>query len=205
MQHTSTYQRGIRYGIAVATGFLLFPIMRLQAQRKHQGHPAKKHTVHRNVKSNDKPVKRHYRHHTAHHATKHHYTHRQNAGRHKRNRHYRYRYTHHRRHWPLVRMQPGRVKEIQQALARTGYLQEAPTGRWDAATRDAMRRYQQANGFSPTGLPEAKPLMKLGLGPHPLPPGLEPLRPVSGDTTGTTEASTSPSTISPGKAASQAQ
>jgi peptidoglycan hydrolase-like protein with peptidoglycan-binding domain len=53
-------------------------------------------------------------------------------------------------------------------LVQAGYLNEEPNGRWDDQTRDAMRRYQTANGFPETGLPEAKSLMKLGLGPHPL-------------------------------------
>ena len=55
-----------------------------------------------------------------------------------------------------------------------GTLHETPNGQWDMATRDAMKQFQKQNGFRPTGLPEAKPLMKLGLGPHPLPPGLGP-------------------------------
>jgi peptidoglycan hydrolase-like protein with peptidoglycan-binding domain len=81
---------------------------------------------------------------------------------------------HSRRHYTQVRIQPERVKEIQQALVDAGTLHETPTGRWDGATRDAMKQFQKQNGFTPTGLPEAKPLMKLGLGPHPLPPGLGP-------------------------------
>jgi hypothetical protein len=64
---------------------------------------------------------------------------------------------------------PARVIQIQDALIKAGYLTGQPTGEWDAATSEAMRRYQAANGFDVTGLPEAKPLMKLGLGPHPLP------------------------------------
>ncbi len=64
--------------------------------------------------------------------------------------------------------------EIQQALAKAGYLEEEPTGRWDDATRNAMKRYQTDRGFPATGLPEAKSLMKLGLGPHPLPADLDP-------------------------------
>jgi hypothetical protein len=38
-----------------------------------------------------------------------------------------------------------------------------------------MKRYQQANGFNATGLPDAKSLMKMGLGPHPLPQDVDPL------------------------------
>jgi len=66
------------------------------------------------------------------------------------------------------------VEEIQQALIREGFLQGPATGTWDEATRDAMRRYQSNNGFSATGLPDAKSLMKLGLGPHPLPEDVKP-------------------------------
>jgi hypothetical protein len=36
-----------------------------------------------------------------------------------------------------------------------------------------MRRYQADRGFPVTGLPEAKSLMKLGLGPHALPEALD--------------------------------
>jgi peptidoglycan hydrolase-like protein with peptidoglycan-binding domain len=73
-----------------------------------------------------------------------------------------------------MKMQPERVTEIQQSLIDAGYLHEEPTGKWDSATRDAMVRYQTDNGFAATGLPEAKSLMKLGLGPHPLPPDVDP-------------------------------
>ena len=69
--------------------------------------------------------------------------------------------------------QPGRVQEIQRALAEGGFLREEPTGKWDAQTREAMKTYQKSNGFPITGLPDAKSLMKLGLGPHPLPPELD--------------------------------
>jgi peptidoglycan hydrolase-like protein with peptidoglycan-binding domain len=71
-------------------------------------------------------------------------------------------------------MQPERATEIQQALFRAGYLNQEPTGVYDDATRNAMRRFQTENGFPATGLPEAKSLMKLGLGPHPLPSELDP-------------------------------
>jgi hypothetical protein len=72
--------------------------------------------------------------------------------------------------------EPGRVEQIQRALIEAGELHEQPTGQWDAATRDAMSRYQSRNGFPVTGLPDAKSLMKLGLGPHPLPPELDSKR-----------------------------
>jgi peptidoglycan hydrolase-like protein with peptidoglycan-binding domain len=72
-----------------------------------------------------------------------------------------------------MRPKPERIQEIQQALVQAGYLKEDPNGRWDDQTREAMRRYQADHGFPVTGLPEAKSLMKLGLGPHPLPAELD--------------------------------
>jgi hypothetical protein len=82
----------------------------------------------------------------------------------------------------LARMQmdPARVESIQQALTNAGAFHGTPTGQWDSATRDAMARYQSANGFGVTGLPDAKSLMKLGLGPHPLPPELNKTAAASG-------------------------
>jgi hypothetical protein len=38
-----------------------------------------------------------------------------------------------------------------------------------------MKEYQRANGFDCTGLPDAKSLMKMGLGPHPLPLDVDPM------------------------------
>jgi hypothetical protein len=73
----------------------------------------------------------------------------------------------------MMRPESDRIGTIQQALVKSGYLSGEPTGRWDDQTREAMRRYQADNGFPVTGLPEAKSLMKLGLGPHPLPPELD--------------------------------
>jgi len=69
-----------------------------------------------------------------------------------------------------MRPEAQRVKEIQKALIEAGDLRQEPTGMWDDATREAMKHYQQGHGFAPTGLPDSKSLMKMGLGPHPLPP-----------------------------------
>jgi len=81
-----------------------------------------------------------------------------------------------------MRPAPERIQEIQQALAQAGYLKAQPNGRWDDPTREAMRHYQADQGFPATGLPEAKSLMKLGLGPHPLPVELDPKREPKGGT-----------------------
>jgi hypothetical protein len=74
-----------------------------------------------------------------------------------------------------IHMQPERAQQIQQALIQAGDLHEKPNGRWDEETREAMKLYQKQNGFAVTGLPDAKSLMKLGLGPHPLPPDADPI------------------------------
>ena len=72
-----------------------------------------------------------------------------------------------------LHLEPERVQEIQQALIREGYYKGEASGQWDPQTRDAMLRYQTDHGFPATGLPEAKSLMKLGLGSHPLPAELD--------------------------------
>jgi hypothetical protein len=72
----------------------------------------------------------------------------------------------------MIRPEPNRITEIQKALTQAGYYSVVASGKWDDQTRDAMRRYQLDHGFPATGLPEAKSLMKLGLGPHALPDDL---------------------------------
>lgn len=81
----------------------------------------------------------------------------------------------HRSRKPGLEISPARAQQIQQALIQDGDLHSLPTGRWDASTREAMKLYQEKNGFQATGLPDAKSLMKMGLGPHPLPAQLDPL------------------------------
>jgi peptidoglycan hydrolase-like protein with peptidoglycan-binding domain len=57
-----------------------------------------------------------------------------------------------------------RIKEIQTALQREGSYEGSPNGKWDAATIDAMKKYQDKNGLNPTGKIDALTLQKLGLG-----------------------------------------
>jgi peptidoglycan hydrolase-like protein with peptidoglycan-binding domain len=57
-----------------------------------------------------------------------------------------------------------RIKEIQTALQKDGSYRGEPTGKWDASTTEAMKKYQDKNGFSPTGKIDALSLNKLGLG-----------------------------------------
>jgi peptidoglycan hydrolase-like protein with peptidoglycan-binding domain len=75
---------------------------------------------------------------------------------------------------------PDRITEIQTALARGGYYQGDPNGKWDTNTVAAMQKFQSANGLDSTGKLDALSLQKLGLGsdiagvsaPKPLtPPG----------------------------------
>ena len=71
---------------------------------------------------------------------------------------------------------PDRISEIQQALAKDGSFTGKPNGKWDAATMEATRKFQEAHGLSPTGKLDAKTLQQLGLGSHtagvapPMPP-----------------------------------
>jgi peptidoglycan hydrolase-like protein with peptidoglycan-binding domain len=59
---------------------------------------------------------------------------------------------------------PDRIKEIQSALQREGTYEGPPNGKWDDATVEALKKFQDKNGFSPTGKIDALSLHKLGLG-----------------------------------------
>lgn len=59
---------------------------------------------------------------------------------------------------------PDRINEIQEALARQGAYVGQPSGKWDAKTVEAMRRFQSARSLNPTGKLDALTLQKLGLG-----------------------------------------
>ncbi len=58
-----------------------------------------------------------------------------------------------------------RTRDIQSALIREHYLTGEPTGVWDASSKDAMTRYQAANGWQSKVTPDSRALIKLGLGP----------------------------------------
>ena len=60
---------------------------------------------------------------------------------------------------------PERYKEIQQALIQRGYLQGEPTGAWDPASSDALKRFQQDQKIEATGKLNSLSLIALGLGP----------------------------------------
>lgn len=59
---------------------------------------------------------------------------------------------------------PERISEIQSSLARGGYYQGDPNGKWDANTVAAMQKFQSDNGLDPSGKLDATSLQKLGLG-----------------------------------------
>ena len=58
-----------------------------------------------------------------------------------------------------------RAQQIQAALVREHYLDGEPTGQWDQRTKDAMQKYQAANGWQTKTVPDSRALIKLGLGP----------------------------------------
>ena len=63
------------------------------------------------------------------------------------------------------KIDPQRALEIQQALIREHYLTGKPTGVWNDATQQAMQRYQADNNWQSNTTPDARALIKLGLGP----------------------------------------
>src|SRR5271168_1710499 len=73
---------------------------------------------------------------------------------------------------------PARISEIQSALARNGFYDGNPSGKWDSNTVAAMQKFQSANGLEANGKLNALSLQKLGLGssiagvsaPKPVPP-----------------------------------
>jgi peptidoglycan hydrolase-like protein with peptidoglycan-binding domain len=59
---------------------------------------------------------------------------------------------------------PERISEIQAALRKGGSFDGQPSGKWDAPTVDAMKKFQESHGLNPSGKLDAKTLQKLGLG-----------------------------------------
>lgn len=70
--------------------------------------------------------------------------------------------------------EPQRIREIQQALSHQGYAVE-PTGAWDAATVEALKKFQEdhdINNLSGRGKLDPLTLIALGLGPAQTRPAL---------------------------------
>src|SRR5580704_11737310 len=59
---------------------------------------------------------------------------------------------------------PQRISEIQSALAREGYYQGDPNGKWDGTTVAALQKFQSANNLDASGKLDASSLQRLGLG-----------------------------------------
>jgi hypothetical protein len=59
-----------------------------------------------------------------------------------------------------------RYAEIQQALVDAGYFTGDADGVWKDDSIEALKSFQDANGFDPTGKVDARSLIKLGLGPN---------------------------------------
>jgi hypothetical protein len=58
-----------------------------------------------------------------------------------------------------------RAEAIQEALIREHYMTGEPTGSWNQASEDAMRRYQADHGWQSKTVPDSRALISLGLGP----------------------------------------
>jgi peptidoglycan hydrolase-like protein with peptidoglycan-binding domain len=59
----------------------------------------------------------------------------------------------------------GRARQIQAALVREHYLSGSPSGVWDDNTQKAMQKFQADHGWQSKTTPDARALIKLGLGP----------------------------------------
>ena len=64
------------------------------------------------------------------------------------------------------KIDPKRAREIQEALIREHYMQGNASGIWDQTSQKAMVRYQAENGWQTKTVPDARALIKLGLGPN---------------------------------------
>lgn len=67
-------------------------------------------------------------------------------------------------HVTAFNIEPARATQIQSALIRAGYLKGTPAGAWDAETQTAMEKLQADNGWSTKMVPDARAIIKLGLG-----------------------------------------
>ena len=60
---------------------------------------------------------------------------------------------------------PERYREIQQVLADKGYFQGTVDGSWNAASVDALKRFQKDQNLTDSGKLDSLSLIALGLGP----------------------------------------
>jgi hypothetical protein len=95
-----------------------------------------------------------------------------------------------------------RAQEIEDALIREHYLDGKASGVWDDASQRAMERYQADNGWQCKLVPDARALIKLGLGPdheHLLNPDSAMTEPQGLHTAPASNASVTPVKAVPGK------
>jgi peptidoglycan hydrolase-like protein with peptidoglycan-binding domain len=59
-----------------------------------------------------------------------------------------------------------RATQIQAALIKSGYLAGPATGEWNAQTQAALVKLQGDNGWQTKLVPDARAIIKLGLGPN---------------------------------------
>jgi peptidoglycan hydrolase-like protein with peptidoglycan-binding domain len=96
---------------------------------------------------------------------------------------------------------PDRISEIQSALARGGYYQGQPNGKWDSSTVAALQKFQSDNGMNASGKLDAPSLQKLGLGSSTA--GVDAPKPLSHSTSSANTASSTPApTVNPVSASS---
>ena len=111
------------------------------------------------------------------------------------------RYRSRRVHLPKAPSQT-RISEIQSALARSGYYDADPNGKWDAKTVAAVKKFQSENNLDPTGKLDAPTLQKLGLGSDiagvSAPKPIVPARCCDESTASDPPAHSAPSTQAPG-------
>lgn len=62
--------------------------------------------------------------------------------------------------------EPGRYREIQQALIDKGYLEGPASGQWNQDSVDALRRFQREQNLQPSGKINSLSIIALGLGPR---------------------------------------
>ncbi len=60
---------------------------------------------------------------------------------------------------------PERATQIQAALVKVGYMTGETSGTWDSETEAAMGKLQADNGWQTKFVPDARAMIKLGLGP----------------------------------------
>lgn len=59
-----------------------------------------------------------------------------------------------------------RARDIQEALIAHKYMAGAASGVWDGASKAAMAKFQGDQGWQTKRVPDARALIKLGLGPN---------------------------------------